>query len=87
MVQLHSLVDERLGRQSKTLLFPVRVLVYLRPYYLLYQVLGVRPPYTLRRWVRPVRHNWAAEGGREVGTLVLQRTECETGRLPEKSET
>lgn len=56
VVELHSFVHKSLRRQTEALLLPIGVVVYLRPYDLLDQVLRVRPPYALRRGVRAVRH-------------------------------
>jgi hypothetical protein len=56
VVELHGLVDERLGGEAEALLLPVGVLVDLRPHDLLHKVLRVRPVHVPRQRVRAVRH-------------------------------
>ena len=75
MVELHGLVDQRLGGEAEALLLPVGALIDLGAHNLLHQVLRVRPVDALREGVRAVRHPFgtrARRRRRRRGGLDLQ---------------
>lgn len=78
VVELHSLVDQRLGGEAEALLLPVGALVDLGAHNLLHQVLRVRPVDALREGVRAVRHHFGNRaprsplaGGGGCGCVVV----------------
>lgn len=68
VVELHSLVDQRLRGEAEALLLPVGALVDLGAHDLLHQVLWVRPVDALREGIRAVRHRLSAAPAARFGS-------------------